>query len=63
MEFLKVEKKSDTYLRIIQSYESNGKSKHMTLHSLGKAEDYSINQLENIKTIAGGKILFKFEPA
>ena len=49
MAFLRVEKKqSGTYLRIIESYKESGKSKHRTLHSLGKVEDYSPNQLEAI---------------
>lgn len=49
MSFLRAEKKaSGTYLRIIQSYKLNGKSKHKTLYSLGKLEDYDANQLERI---------------
>ena len=49
MAFLRVEKKqSGTYLRIIESYKESGKSKHRTLHSLGKVEDYPPNQLEAI---------------
>lgn len=49
MAFLRAEKKkSGTYLRIIQSYKLNGKSKHRTLHSLGKVEDYTPDQLERI---------------
>ena len=49
MAFLRAEKKSSgTYLRIIQSYKIDGKSKHKTLYSLGKLEDYDINQLERI---------------
>ncbi len=49
MAFLRAEKKaSGTYLRIIQSYKIDGKSKHKTLYSLGKLEDYDINQLERI---------------
>ena len=49
MAFLRAEKKkSGTYLRIIQSYKIDGKSKHKTLHSLGKVEDYSADQLERI---------------
>ena len=49
MAFLRAEKKtSGTYLRIIQSYKVDGKSKHKTLYSLGKLEDYDINQLERI---------------
>jgi hypothetical protein len=42
------EKTSDTYLRIIQSYKLDGKSKYETLYSLDKLEDYDINQLERI---------------
>jgi transposase len=49
MAFLRAEKKkSGTYLRIIQSYKIDGVSKHKTLHSLGKVEDYSVDQLERI---------------
>ena len=49
MAFIRAEKKkSGTYLRIIQSYKVDGKSKHKTLHSLGKVEDYSSDQLERI---------------
>ena len=49
MAFLRAEKKkSGTYLRIIQSYKIDGKSRHRTLHSLGKLEDYSGDQLERI---------------
>ena len=49
MAFLRAEKKaSGTYLRIIQSYKLDGKSKHKTLYSLGELEDYDVNQLERI---------------
>jgi transposase len=49
MAFLRVEnKKSGTYLRIVESYKDNGKPKHRTLHSLGKVEDYPPEQLESI---------------
>ena len=49
MAFLRAEKKtSGTYLRIIQSYKLDGKSKHKTLYSLGKLEDYDGDQLERI---------------
>ncbi len=49
MAFLRVEnKKSGTYLRIVESYKDNGKPKHRTLHSLGKVEDYPPSQLESI---------------
>ncbi len=59
MAFLRAEKKkSGTYLRIIQSYKVEGKSKHKTLYSLGKLEDYSSHQLERIARkimeLAGG---------
>lgn len=61
MAFLRVEKKkSGTYLRIIQSFKIDGKTKHKTIHSLGKVEDYSVEQLERIAKklveIAGGNI-------
>ena len=61
MAFLRVEKKkTGTYLRIVQSYKSDGKPKHRTVHSLGKVEDYPPNQLENIAKklleLAGTKI-------
>ena len=46
MAFLRVEKKkSGTYMRIVQSYKVDGKTRHKTLHSLGKVEDYSPDQL------------------
>jgi len=49
MAFLRAEKKkSGTYLRIIQSYKIEGTSKHKTLYSLGKVEDYTADQLERI---------------
>lgn len=49
MAFLRAEKKkSGTYLRIIESYKSEGKPRHRTIHSLGKVEDYPPDQLENI---------------
>ena len=49
MAFLRVEnKKSGTYLRIVESYKDKGKAKHRTLHSLGKVEDYPPSQLESI---------------
>ena len=49
MAFLRIEnKKSGTYLRIVQSYKEDGKSKHRTLYSLGKKEDFSDDQLESI---------------
>ena len=54
MAFLRAEKKkSGTYLRIVQSYKSDGKSKHKTLYSLGKLEDYPPEQIERI----AGKLL------
>lgn len=49
MAFLRVEKKkSGTYMRIIQSYRVDGRSKHKTLYSLGKVEDYSPDELERM---------------
>ncbi len=61
MAFLRAEKKkSGTYLRIIQSYKVDGKPKHRTIHSLGKVEDYTTDQLEIIAKklveLAGGNI-------
>ncbi len=61
MAFLRVEKKkSGTYLRIIQSFKFGGKSKHKTIHSLGKVEDYTVDQLERIAKklieVAGGNV-------
>ena len=62
MAFLRVEKKkSGTYLRIIQSFKLEGKSKHKTIHSLGKVEDYTADQLERIAKklieLTGGDML------
>jgi len=49
MAFLRIEKKkSGTYLRIVETYRNEGKIRHRTLHSLGKKEDYSSEQLERI---------------
>lgn len=49
MAFLRIDKKkSGRYIRIVQSYKESGRSKHRTLYSLGKVEDYSAEQLENI---------------
>ena len=49
MAFLRIDKKaSGRYMRILQSYKEDGKAKHRTLYSLGKVEDYSSDQLENI---------------
>lgn len=61
MAFLRVEKKkSGTYLRIIKSFKVEGVTKHKTIHSLGKVEDYSVDQLERIAKklveLAGGNI-------
>lgn len=66
MAFLRVEKKkSGTYLRVIQSYKVDGKPKHKTIHSLGKVEDYTPDQLENIAKklveLARGNINSLFE--
>lgn len=50
MPFLKIEKKSSgTYLRIVESYrDENGSSRHRILHSLGKVEQYTSEQLRTI---------------
>jgi len=61
MAFLRIEKKkSGTYLRIVKSYKVAGKTRHKTLHSLGKVEDYSADQLERIASkllgLAGRRI-------
>lgn len=47
MAFLRAEKKrSGTYLRIVSNKKVAGKVRQQTLHSLGKVEDYSAEQLE-----------------
>lgn len=50
MSFLKVERKSSgTYLRILESYrDDQGQVRHRILHSLGKVEDYTAEQLRQI---------------
>lgn len=50
MSFLRVEKKpSGTYLRILESYRNeSGVSKHRIVHTLGKVEDYTPEQLRSI---------------
>jgi len=50
MPFLRIEKKtSGIYLRILESYRNKeGKSTHRILHSLGKVEDYTPEQLKRI---------------
>ncbi len=50
MAFLKIERKSSgTYLRITESYRNEeGKVAHRILHSLGKVEDYTPEQLRSI---------------
>lgn len=50
MPFLRIEKKkSGTYLRILESYRNDeGKPTHRILHSLGKVEDYTPEQLRRI---------------
>lgn len=50
MSFLKVERKSSgTYLRIIESYrDDQGQTRHRIVHSLGKVEDYTPEQLRQI---------------
>ncbi len=61
MAFLRVEKKkSGTYLRIVSTYRESGRARHKTLYSLGKAEDYSSDQLkaiaEKLLNLAGLKL-------
>lgn len=62
MAFLKEErKKSGTYLTIANSYrDSNGKTKHQRLYSLGKKEDYTPETLQRIGQrlflLGGGKL-------
>ncbi len=50
MPFLKIERKlSGTYLRIVESYrDTEGKTRHRILHSLGKVADYTPEQLRSI---------------
>ena len=50
MSFLKVERKpSGTYLRIAESYrDDQGQARHRIIHSLGKVENYSPEQLRQI---------------
>jgi len=59
-EFYEEKKKSGTYLRIVETYRHDGKIRHRTLHSLGKKEDYSDEQLmriaEKLVGLAGRKI-------
>ncbi len=62
MPFLRIEKKtSGTYLRILESFRKpDGKSSHRILHSLGKVEDYTPEQLRSMGIklfeLGGGKI-------
>jgi len=47
MAFLRVDKKkSGHYMRLLESYKENGVSKHRTLCSLGKVEDFTKEELE-----------------
>lgn len=50
MPFLRIEKKeSGTYLRILESYrDTSGRPTHRILYSLGKAEDYTPEQLRSM---------------
>jgi len=50
MSFLKIERKSSgTYLRIMESYrDEGGQARHRIVHSLGKVEDYTPEQLRQI---------------
>ena len=62
MPFLRIEKKkSGTYLRILESYrDTNGKSTHRILYSIGKVEDYTPEQLRSFGIkfyeLGGGEI-------
>lgn len=62
MPFLRAEKKkSGTYLRILESYRnSDGKSTHRILYSLGKVEDYTPEQLQmmgiKLFELGGGEV-------
>ena len=47
MAFLKVERKeSGSYLRIVEGYRENGKSRNKVLYSLGRVEDYTPEMLK-----------------
>lgn len=47
MAFLKIERKSSgNYLRIVEGYRENGKSKNRILYSMGKTEDYTPQMLK-----------------
>ena len=50
MPFLKIERKqSGIYLRLVESYrDTEGKTRHRILHSLGKVADYTPEQLRSI---------------
>ncbi len=49
MAFLRVEKKkSGRYLRILEAYRQDGKTRHRVVASLGKVEDYSPEMLKRI---------------
>jgi len=62
MSFLKIERKpSGTYLRIAESYrDEQGKTRHKLLHSLGRVEDYTAEQLRHMGLrmyeLGGGQI-------
>ena len=61
MAFLRIEnKKSGSYLRVVQTFRDKGKVNHKTLFNLGKAEDYTPEQLQRIGLklyeLGGGKI-------
>lgn len=69
MAFLKIERKdTGTYLRIAESFrDQEGKTRHRILHSLGKVEDYSPQQLRSIGVrlyeLGGGDIKALLEGA
>lgn len=63
MPFLRVEKKaSGSYLRILKSYrDSQGKPRHRIVHTLGKVEDYTPEQLRRmgikLYELGGGQVI------
>lgn len=62
MAFIRVDKKSSgKYIRIVESYrDEDGKTRHRTLHQLGRMEDYSEKMLrrmgERLYELGGGNI-------
>ena len=49
MAFIRIErKKSGHYIRLVESYRSEGKVRHRLLASLGKESDYTPQMLQNL---------------